>query len=86
MSRAVKGFVAYYAVNQLRNLATAAVDAQSEIRNLTTRLGGDQERWARLAEAAHQSDVSFQQLSTSAQRMSGASARLPRVRGRQAGR
>ena len=70
MSRAVKGFVAYYAVNQLRNLATAAVDAQSEIRNLTTRLGGDQERWARLVEAGHQADVSFQQLSTSSQRMS----------------
>jgi len=37
MSRAVKGFIAIYAVNQLRSLATAAVDAQSEIRNL--RLG-----------------------------------------------
>ena len=70
MSRAVKGFIAIYAVNQLRSLATAAVDAQSEIRNLTTRLGGDQEQWARLIEAAHQADVTFQQLSTSSQRMS----------------
>jgi len=52
-----------------KGLIDGAVNAASEISNLSTRLGGSVEEWSRLKHAAEQTDVGFQTMAMAAQRM-----------------
>jgi len=69
LKKAFSGIAILAAASKISKFVNAAINAQSEIRNLTARLGGSVEAWGRLRIVAEQTDVGFNTLSSSAQRL-----------------